>query len=104
MKILKDLVAKSHDTLDEVEFYAEKAHALHATHKKLADVYIHIAEIHVDIYKQLHEQMVALITEEKQKGTVIPQVMSAIWDYEHEKLIKEMAEAKVLIDEYKKMY
>lgn len=104
MKVLKDLISKSHDTLEEVEWYAEKAHTLHPTHKKLADVYIHVSEMHVDIYRQLHEQMMSLITTEKEKGTEIPAVMSAIWDYEHEKLIKELAEAKSLIDEYKKLH
>jgi hypothetical protein len=29
--------------------------------------------------------------------------MQEIWDYEHEKLVKEFAEAKFLIEEYKKM-
>lgn len=104
MKVLKDLVAKAHDTMDEVEWYAEKALHLKATHKELSETYIKIAEMHVDIYKHLHQRMVALIEEEKKKGISVPEPMMAIWEYEHEKLVKEFAEAKVLIDEYNKSY
>jgi hypothetical protein len=103
MKILKDLIEKANETMEEIEWYAEKAHHLRAEHKPLADAYIELAEIHVDIYSKLHKRMVALIEEQKSKGVTVPAAMQAIWDYEHEKLVREFAEAKVLIDEYKKM-
>lgn len=103
MKILKDLICKADDTLDEIEWYAEKATHLRSEQRALADCYIRIAEMHVNIYGMLHERMVALIDEKKRLGVEVPTAMQAIWDYEHEKLIKEFAEAKVLIDEYKKM-
>ena len=68
MKILVSLIDKANDTMEEVEWYAEKAHHLRPEHKELADVYIKIADMHVDIYKMLHERMVALIEEERRKG------------------------------------
>jgi hypothetical protein len=104
MKILKDLIEKAKDTMEEVEWYAEKAHHLRTEHKQLADTYIKIAEMHIDIYGMLHGRMVALITEQKGKGAHVPPEMQAIWDYEHERLIKEFAEAKFLVEEYKKAY
>lgn len=103
MKILKDLIDKANDTMEEIEWYAEKAHHLRTEHKSLADTYIKIAEMHISIYNMLHDKMVMLINEEKEKGVQVPSVMMAIWDYEHEKLIKEFAEAKYLVEEYKKM-
>ena len=103
MKILKDLINKADDTLDEIEFYAEKAHVLRADHRHLADAYAKIGEMHITIYNMLHEQMVSLIEEEKKKGVQVPVAMMAVWEYEHEKLIKEFAEAKYLIEEYKKL-
>lgn len=102
MKILMQLIEKANDTMDEIEFYAEKAHILKNEHRTLADCYIKIAEKHIDIYKSLHEQMVELINEEKRKGAQPPIEMVAIWNYEHEKLIKEFAEAKFLVEEYHK--
>lgn len=103
MKVLKDLIEKANDTMEEVEWYAEKAHHLRNDHKPLADVYIKIAEQHIGIYNMLHEKMVMLIDEQKKSGVQVPPAMQAIWDYEHEKLVKEFAEAKYLIEEYKKM-
>jgi hypothetical protein len=103
MKILKDLIEKANDTMEEIEWYAEKAHHLRVEHKALADTYIKIAEMHVGIYSMLHDRMVALIDEEKKKGVTVPVAMQSIWDYEHEKLVKEFAEAKFMIEEYKKL-
>lgn len=103
MKLLKDLISKSYDTLDEIEWYAEKALHIKSEHKALADAYIKIAETHINIYNMLHDKMVTLIEEQKVKGANVPHEMQVIWDYEHEKLIKEFAEAKYLIEEYKKM-
>ena len=103
MKILKDLIEKANDTMEEIEWYAEKAHHLRTEHKGLADTYIKLAEMHITIYGMLHEKMVSLIEEEKRKGVPVPAAMLAIWDYEHEKLIKEFAEAKYLVEEYKKV-
>lgn len=103
MKILKDLIAKADSTLEEIEWYAKEALILRNEHKELSDVYIKIAESHVSIYNMLHERMVFIIAE-KRKTETPPAVMLEIWNYEHEKLIKEFAEAKYLIEEYKKTY
>lgn len=102
MKILKDLIAKADDTLEEIEWYAEKAHHLKTEHRGIADLYIKLAETHVTIYCLIHEKAVALIEEETRKAVAVPPEMLIIWEYEHEKLMKEFAEAKYLIEEYKK--
>ena len=104
MKMLVNLIEKANDTMEEIEWYAEKAHHLRVDHKPLADTYIKVAEMHIDIYKMLHEKMVELIEEEKKKGIHPPAEMLAIWNYEHEKLVKEFSESKYLVDEYKKSY
>ena len=103
MKILKDLIKKANDTLDEIWDYTEMAHSLRAEHKLLADTYIEIAEAHVEIYGKLHKKMVMLIEEEKSKNPNIPKVMYEMWEEKHKELIKEFAEVKYLIEEYKKM-
>jgi ABC-type Na+ transport system ATPase subunit NatA len=71
MKILKDLIKKADDTLDEIEWYAEKAHHLRTENKPLADTFVKIAEMHIDIYGMLHSRMVALINEQKEKGVAV---------------------------------
>ena len=104
MKILTHLIEKAHDTMQEVEDYGEKALHYRAEHKSLADCYNKIAEMHITIYDMLHKEMVNLIEEQKRVGITPPPEMLAIWDYEHKKLIKEFAEAKTLVEEYKKAY
>jgi hypothetical protein len=103
MKILKDLIEKANDTLEEIEWYAEKAHHLRSEHKPLADTYIKLADMHINIYGILHDKMVTCIEEEKKNGIEAPAAMKAIWEYEHEKMVKEFSEAKYLVEEYKKM-
>lgn len=104
MKILTNMIEKANDTLDEIEWYGEKAMLLRDEHKAIADVYSKIAEMHITIYDMLHKEMVSLIDEHKRMGNTPSPEMLAIWDYEHEKLIKEFAEAKTMVDEYKKSY
>lgn len=104
MRVLTELIEKAHDTMEEVEWYAEKAMSLRMDHKDLADCYIKIAEAHIDIYRCLHEQMIDLINEEKKNGAHPPVEMVAVWNYEHERLSKEFRESKVLVEEYKKSY
>lgn len=104
MKILTKMIEKAHDTMEEVEWYAEKALHYKGDHKSTADIYNKIAEMHVQIYDMLHKEMVGLIDEYKRMGHQPPAEMLAIWDYEHGRLIKEFAEAKAIVEEYKKSY
>lgn len=104
MKILKDLIEKSNDTFEEIEWYAEEAMRLKNEDKVLADTYIKISEMHIDIYKMLHDRMVEVIDEYKKSGSEVPDAMKVIWDYEHEKLMKKFARLKYLVEDYKKSY
>jgi hypothetical protein len=104
MKIIKDLIEKMEDTLEEIEFYAKESHHLRAEHKALSETYAKVGEMHIEIYKMLHERAGALINEEKQKGVAVPPEMLAIWDFSHRKLIERFNKAKYLVDEYKKAY
>lgn len=100
MRILVELIEKAEDTMEEVEWYAEKAHSLRATHKELADTYIELAETHIEIYKKLHKEMVELIEEERQKGIQPPAGMIEMWNFQHERLVKDFSELKYLVEEY----
>lgn len=104
MKILVNLIEKANDTMEEIEWYAEKAHHLRSENKALSETYIKIADMHIDIYKMLHDRMVELIEEEKRKGATPPPEMLVIWNHENEKLIKRFAKAKFLVEDYKKSY
>lgn len=100
MKILTELIKKAEDTMEEVEWYGEKALHLKTDHKSLADAYNKIASEHIGIYELLHKEMVNLIEEHKRTGHQPPPEMLAIWNYEHEKMVKEFKEAKFIVEEY----
>jgi hypothetical protein len=104
MRILKDLIGKMDDTLDEIEFYATHAHVLRATNKDLADTYIKVGEMHIEIYRMLHDRVVEIIDAERKSGREPPKGMVEIWQFEHERLVKEFSSAKYSIDDYKKSY
>jgi hypothetical protein len=52
----------------------------------------------------LHDMMVKMIEKERHAGANPPQSMLEMWEYQHKKLMKDYAEAKYIIDEYKKTY
>lgn len=58
--------------------------------------------MHITIYDMLHKQMVDLIEQKKREEPKAPAEMLAIWNYEHERLIKEFKDAKILVEEYKR--
>lgn len=92
------------DTLDEIEFYGTQAHVLRATNKDLADTYEKVGEMHVEIYRMLHGRVVELIDAERKSGREPPKGMVEMWQYEHERLVKEFLSAKNALEEYKKSY
>ena len=104
MKVIQEVIDKMYDTIDEVEWYASKAHHLRHEHKTLADAYIKSAEAHIEIFKTLHETVVKLIAEQKEKGKMPTPEMQSIYDHEHQRLVSEFSKAKWLVEEYKKAY
>ena len=104
MKILAQIIEKADDTLKEIEWYAEKAHHLKEEKKHLADVYIKVADMHITIYDMLHTEIVELINQQKQITGEPPAEMKAIWNYEHERMVKRFNENKFLVESYKKSY
>ena len=42
-----------------------------------------------------------MIGEQKRSGVTVPESMQAVWDFEHERQIEDVADVKRLIDMYK---
>ena len=103
MRILTDILDKMDGTLEEVSYYIDEAFVLKAEHKALADTYVKISEMHLDIYKMLHDRVISIIEEQK-KIAPAPESMKSVWEYEHSRLVKEFNSLKFQIEEYKKSY
>lgn len=104
MKIIQEVIDKMYDVIDEIEYYASKAHHLRHEHKMLADAYIKSAEAHVEIFKSLHETVVKLIAEQKEKGKMPTPEMQFLYDHLHQDVVTEFSRVKWMIEEYKKSY
>lgn len=69
------------------------------TDKHLADMYAELARQELDHAGMEHEQAVRLI---KEYGKEPPAAMQAIWDWEHEQMIEEESEIRVMLEMYHK--
>ena len=67
----------------------------------LAGVYCRIAQDDLSHVDMLHKQAVEMIGEQKRSGVTVPESMQAVWDFEHERQIEDVADVKRLIDMYK---
>ena len=94
MKIIKNLVEQIRDELRDAEKYAEAAVKHKAGEPELSATYHHLAEQELGHAHALHEHVVRAI---KKYGGEPPAVMSAIWDWEHEQIIKEEHAVKMLL-------
>ena len=52
-------------------------------------------------YRKSRRRQVKIIDKHKKEGKEVPVAMQAIWDYEHEKMIDNAKEVKMLISMYK---
>lgn len=97
MLIMKEVIDKMDDTLEEAEFYALH----HKIHKEsmpiLADIYYKLAQDHLAHYLSLHNGVVAIINDYRRTKGEPPANMTAIWSYEHEKLVEEYEEIKKML-------
>lgn len=104
MKVIMEAIEKLYDVIDEVEYYASRAIHLKQDHKTLAEGYIKAAEAHVEIFRSMHETVVKLIDEQKSKGNMPTKEMQFLYDQEHQRIVKEFAKARMLIEEFRKAY
>lgn len=104
MRIIQEAMDKLYDVIDEIDYYATTAFALKQDHKILAEGYIKAAEAHVDIFRSLHETVVKLIADQKEKGKAPTPEMQAIYDHLHKRAIERFNAARVKLEEAKKSY
>lgn len=67
----------------------------------MADIFCKIAEQEIGHMNMLYGIAVKIIDRHKKEGKEVPVGMQAIWDYEHEKMIDNAKEVKMLISMYK---
>ena len=100
MEIIKQLVTKIDDELEDAEKYIKCAYKVKETYPTLADVYYNLSLEEMKHMTILHDQVVRIITEYKRTNEV-PIGMQTLYDYVHDREVKWAAKIKAKQDSYK---
>lgn len=100
MEIIKQLIEKIDDELEDAEKYIKLAHKTKESNPLLADVYFKLSNEEMGHMTLLHEQVVRIINDYKKDNTV-PVGMQTLYDYLHARQIKWAAKIKAKQDSYR---
>lgn len=100
MQIIKTLSKQIKEELHDAEKYAKDALTHKTDDPALAATYYRLANAELDHASMLHDEVVREV--EKTKGEkAIPPVMFELWNWQHNELIEEEKEVRLLIEMYK---
>lgn len=102
MKMIKKIIDQIYDELEGAEEYIECAMKEKNDHPNIANMYYEMSLMEMSHVDKLHSAVVTLINEVKAKGEEPPAHMMAIYEYEHEKIMEEATEIKVMQEMYKR--
>lgn len=102
MRIIEKLSEQIEEELEGAREYIECAAKYKMNNKELAELYYSLAVEEIGHSEKLHKGVVREIDKYKATGKEVPPAMLAIWDYQHNKLVEESTEIKMLIEVYRK--
>lgn len=100
MQVIAKLVEMMQDELEGAENYAMCALKYKSEHPKLAQRLNELASVEMQHLKILHNEAERLIEEYRAKDGEPPAAMLAVYNFEHEKMIKAAAKVKSYISEF----
>lgn len=95
---IKELIENIEEEIHGAKEYAEYANKYKDDDKELAEMYYSLATVELDHVDKLHKAVVRLIEKYRATKGEPPTEMKAIWVWEHEKQIEEVAEIKILLE------
>ncbi len=101
MKVIKDIAKNVQEEIHDADKYAWLAVRSKADHPELADLYSRLANGEIEHANMLHKQAVDIIERYRREGHEPPVAMKAVWDWEHERYIEEMADVRRVLDMYR---
>lgn len=101
MKIIKKLSAMIDEEMDGACEYAKDALMYKDERPELADMFYKMSLVEMEHMSNLHNAVVKIINEYKDKNGEPPVGMMAIYDYLHEKQIDKANEVKRYQEQYK---
>lgn len=100
MKVIAEVVDMIKDELEGAENYAIYSMKWKQQYPKLAQRLNELAGVEMQHVRALHTEVERLISDYRNEHGEPPEGMMAVWEYEHEKLIKKAAEVKSMIEEF----
>lgn len=100
MEIIKSIVSKIDDELEDAEKYIKCAFKVKESYPQLADTYYKLSLEEMKHMTMLHDQVVSII-ESYKKTKEVPPAMQVLYDYVHEREIKWAAKIKARQDSFK---
>lgn len=100
MEIIKQLVSKIDDELEDAEKYIKCAYKVKESYPLLAETYYKLSLEEMKHMTMLHDQVVNIINEYK-KTKEVPPAMQVLYDYVHEREIKWASKIKAKQDSFK---
>lgn len=97
MKEIKWISERIEEELEDAEHYAMKAAHFKDSDAEMSRVCAELARQEIKHSEMLHEQAVRLIKAHRATGAEPPAAMLAVWEYEHEKMLRRMAKVKMLL-------
>ena len=101
MKIIMKLVELIDDELCGAKEYIKLAMHNREEHPGLADTFADLADAEMGHVSKLHDEVVKLIEEVRERDGEPPAGMLAVYDYEHKKQINKASKIKQMIAEYR---
>ena len=101
MKIIQMLAERIDEELNDANYYVTNATEYKDTYPNLAKTLFNISLQEMEHAKLLHDCVVNLINEYKEKNGEPPANMLAVYDYLHKKQIEKTADIRMLQSLYK---
>lgn len=101
MRLIKHLSEQIEDEVCGAIDYAKDALEYKFSRPQLAELYYKLANVEMTHVNELHEAVVKIVEEAKNKNVKVPSFMLEKWEEEHREMIDKMAEAKIYIGMFK---